>query len=159
MAVDMFLKSKIAGESRDDKHKGEIDVLAWSWGASQAGTFHQGGGGGAGKVSINDLSVTKFVDLASTQLLLHCCNGEHIPEMILTVRKASGKVPLEYMIITMTKCMITSFSTGGSGGEDRLTENVTINFAKAEVEYTEQKGDGNKGDVKRFSWDIEKNVE
>ena len=53
MAVDMFLalKGEIKGEAQDAKHKGEIDVLAWSWGLSQSGSFHVGGGGGAGSCS------------------------------------------------------------------------------------------------------------
>ena len=44
MAVDMFLKvsNNIKGESKDHKHKDEIDVLAWSWGVSNSGTFHHG---------------------------------------------------------------------------------------------------------------------
>ena len=42
MAVDIFLKlTDIDGESRDDAHKNEIEVLAWSWDLSQAGTFIQ----------------------------------------------------------------------------------------------------------------------
>ena len=45
MAVDMFIKIKgHDGESKDDKHKKQIDVLAWSWGMSQSGSFHTGGG-------------------------------------------------------------------------------------------------------------------
>ena len=41
MAVDMYLKlNGIDGESADDKHKKEIDVLAWSWSMSQSGTTH-----------------------------------------------------------------------------------------------------------------------
>jgi len=63
MAVDMFMKAgDIEGESNDAKHKGSIDVLAWSWGMSQSGTTHMGTGGGAGKVNIQDLSFTKYVD-------------------------------------------------------------------------------------------------
>jgi type VI protein secretion system component Hcp len=74
MAVDMFLKlsNDIKGESQDHKHKDEIDVLAWSWGVSQSGTFHQGGGGGSGKASFQDISVTKYVDKASNGLLRAC---------------------------------------------------------------------------------------
>ncbi len=80
MAVDMFLKlDKIDGESQDDAHKGEIDVLAWSWGMSQSGNMHMGGGGGAGKVSIQDVSVTKYVDKASATLMKYCSQGDHIP--------------------------------------------------------------------------------
>ena len=157
MAVDFFMKMEgIKGESKDHAHKGEIDVLAWSWGLSQSGTFHTGGGGGAGKVNVQDLSYTKWIDIASPVLALNCCNGEHIPKVVLTCRKA-GKKPLEYLIITMEKVMVTSVSTGGSGGEDRLTENVTLNFAKVDVEYQEQKEDGSGGDKKTYRWDVEAN--
>ena len=58
MAVDMFIKiGDIKGESHDKGHKDSIDILAWSWGMSQSGTTHMGTGGGAGKVSVNDISL------------------------------------------------------------------------------------------------------
>ena len=157
MAVDMFLKlNGIDGESQDDGHKGEIDVLAWSWGMSQSGNMHMGGGGGAGKVSIQDVSVTKYVDKASATLMKYCSHGDHIPDATLTVRKAGGK-PLEYIKIKMTDVLVSSISTGGSGGEDRLTENVTLNFAKVETTYTEQKPTGDKGAEVEFKYDIAAN--
>lgn len=157
MAVDMFLKlDKVDGESKDDKHKGEIDVLAWSWGMSQSGTFHTGGGGGAGKVNVQDISVTKYIDKSSPVLMLNCSNGEHIADATLTVRKA-GKDPLEYLVIKMTKVMVTSVSTGGSGGEDQLTENITLNFAKVECAYKEQSDKGAAAGAKTYKWDIEAN--
>jgi type VI secretion system secreted protein Hcp len=159
MAVDMFLELKgIDGETQDDSFskKKAIDVLAWSWGMSQSGSFHTGGGGGAGKVNIQDISVTKWVDLSSPLLMLYTSNGDHIPEGTLTVRKA-GKTPLEYIVIKMEKIMVTSVSTGGSGGEDRLTENITLNFARCEMKYVEQKDTGAKGTVKEYKWDIAAN--
>jgi len=157
MAVDMFLKlDGIDGESKDDKHKNEIDVLAWSWGMTQSGSFHVGGGGGAGKVNIQDISVTKYIDKSSSVLMLDCCNGDHIANATLTVRKA-GKSPLEYLTIKMTKVLVTSVSTGGSGGEDRLTENVTLNFAKVECTYKEQDDKGAEANAKTLTWDIEAN--
>jgi type VI secretion system secreted protein Hcp len=157
MAVDMFLKlPDIKGESQDDKHKDEIDILAWSWGVSQSGTMHAGGGGGAGKAAFQDLSVTKWVDMASPKLLSSASTGKHIKEALLTVRKA-GEKPLEYLKITLNDCLISSVSTGGSGGEDRLTENVTINFGKVKFEYTVQKEDGTAGGVVPFGFDIKAN--
>ena len=145
MAVDIFLKfadsANIKGESKDKKHPKEIDVLAWSWGMSQSGTFHTGGGGGAGKVNINDMSVTKWVDIASYALMHACATGQHIDDALLTVRKAGGH-PVEYVTIKFEEVLVTSVTTGGSGGEDRLTENVTLNFAKVKYEYTPQKPDG-----------------
>jgi len=160
MAVDMFLnlEGEIQGESQDRKHKGEIDVLAWSWGMSQSGSFHMGGGGGAGKANFQDISVTKWIDSASSVLMLYCANGDHFPKAKLTVRKA-GAQPLEYLIINMEQVMVTSISTGGSGGEDKLTENITLNFAKVSVDYVEQKPDGSGGAAKTFSWNIAENAQ
>ena len=158
MAVYMFLKlGEVKGESRDKAHAGEIDVLAWSWGASNSGSAHVGGGAGAGKVNVQDLSITKYVDKASPEIFLACCNGQHIDSAVLVVRKA-GTTPLEYIKITMTEVMITSISTGGSGGEDRLTENVTLNFAKVKLGYIEQTDKGAAGDKPEVGWDIAANV-
>jgi type VI secretion system secreted protein Hcp len=158
MAVDMFLKlGDIKGEAADKAHGGEIDVLAWSWGASNSGSAHIGGGGGSGKANVQDLSFTKFIDLASPDIFLATCNGKHVPEATLVVRKA-GETPLEYLTIKMTDVLVTSYSTGGSGGEDRLTENVTLNFAKVQVTYKEQAAKGGAGKAPTVSWDIKQNV-
>ena len=157
--VDILLKvDGIEGESLIGGHEGEIDVLAWSWDMAQSGSMHVGGGGGAGVASIQDLSLTKYVDKASTELMLACLNGEHITEAVLTVRK-SGVNPLKYIVITMSPVMVTSVSTGGSAGEFRLVENVTLNFAKVNVRYTPQKEDGTADADVDFTWNIEQNVE
>lgn len=158
MAVDMFIKvGDIAGESVDSKHSGTIDVLSWSWGMTQSGTTHQGGGGGAGKVKVEDLTFTKYIDKSSTNLMLACCDGTHFPQALLTVRKA-GKTPLEYVKITMKEVIVSSVSTGGSGGQDRLTENVTLNFAEFKVEYTPQKPDGTGDATVEAAWNIAGNA-
>jgi type VI secretion system secreted protein Hcp len=138
MAVDIFLKlDAVTGESRDAKHEKEIDILSWSWGMSQSGTSHMGGGAGGGKVAVQDLHITKFIDRSSPTLALFCCNGKHIAKGTLTVRKA-GDNPLEYLKLDLEEIIITSYTTGGSGSEDRLTENVSLNFAKFTHIYTPQ---------------------
>src|SRR6476620_9099969 len=158
MALDMFIKiGALKGESRDAKHKEEIDVLAWSWGMSNSGSAQAGGGAGAGKANVQDLSFTKYIDKSSPDLMLACCNGKHFDSAILTVRKA-GETPLEYLIVTLTELIITSVSTGGSGGEDRLTENVTLNFAKVKVDYKEQTKTGTGGATPTMTWNIAENV-
>jgi len=159
MAVDQFIKiGDIKGESQDKTHGGEIDVLAWSWGMSQTGDMHGGGGGGAGKVSVQDVSLTKYVDKSSPVLMQACSDGSQYKEAALVVRKA-GKTPLEYLVITMNDVIVTSVSTGGSGGEDRLTENVTLNFRTVKVDYQEQKADGSKqGGPVKYGWDIKGNT-
>lgn len=159
MAVDQFIKiGDIEGESQDEVHAGEIAVLAWSWGMSQSGSMHSGTGGGAGKVSIQDVSITKYVDKSTPILMKACSDGTQFPEAKLTVRKA-GTEPLEYIIITMTNVIITSVSTGGSGGEDQLTENTTLNFAEVTVDYQPQGADGSPdGGAITYGWDIAGNI-
>ena len=159
MSLDMFLDitGDINGESQDKVHAGKIDVLAWSWGLSQAGSFHSGSGGGAGKANFQDISLTKWIDKASPILMLYCANGDHFTKAQLIVRKA-GKTPLEYLLITMNKVLVTSVSTGGSGGEDRLTENISLNFAEVEVKYVEQTAEGAEGAKPEFKWNIAGNA-
>jgi type VI secretion system secreted protein Hcp len=156
--MDMFMKiDGVKGESKDSKHKEDIDVLAWSWGMSNSGSAHVGGGAGAGKVNVQDLSFTKWLDKSSPDLYLATCNGKHFTKAELFVRKA-GEQPLEYLHITMEEVLVSSVSTGGSGGEDRLTENVTLNFAKVKVEYKEQTPTGGVGATPSMGWDIAGNV-
>ncbi|HSN71929.1 MAG TPA: type VI secretion system tube protein Hcp [Steroidobacteraceae bacterium] len=161
MAVDMFLTlENVKGETKDKEYKSKnaMDILAYSWGMSQSGTFHAGGGGGAGKANFQDISVTKWVDSASSVLMTFCAKGTHIPKGKLVVRKAGDK-PLEYIIYELEQIMVTSVSTGGSGGEDRLTENVTFNFAKVKHVYWPQDEKGGKGPASvDFVFDIAANT-
>ena len=158
MAVDMFIKIKgVAGEAEDNDHKGENDVLAWSWGMSQSGTMHVGGGGGAGKANFQDLGITKWVDKGSVTLMQACSKGTHIESAQLIVRKAGDK-PLEYIKLDMKELIVTSVSTGGSGGEDRLTENVSLNFREWKMTYTPQDDKGAGGGAVDFGFNIAKNI-
>lgn len=162
MAVDMFIKiGEIKGESRDSKYPGKdgwIDILAWSWGVSNSGTTHMGSGSGAGKANFQDISVTKYIDQASIDLMKSTAKGTHHGKASLVVRKAGDK-PLDYLIIDMEDVMITSYSTGGSGGEDRLTENVSINFDFFKIKYTEQLKTGGAGVTPEFQWSIASQAE
>ncbi|MFL6604971.1 MAG: Hcp family type VI secretion system effector [Steroidobacteraceae bacterium] len=154
MAVDMFLDlDGVKGESKDKAHEGKIDLLAWSWGVANNGSFHTGGGGGTGKASFQDINMTKYVDAATPTLMLYCSNGKHFLKGKIIVRKAGDK-PLEYLIIDIQDVLVSAYSTGGSGGEDRLTENISLNFAKVKVAYWTQGKDGGKGDPFNYGWDI-----
>jgi type VI secretion system secreted protein Hcp len=153
MFVDM---GSIKGESRDKENKDKIDILAWSWGMSQSGTTHTGGGGGAGKANFQDLSFTKYIDSSSNALMNALAQGKHLEKVELLVRKA-GEGQQKYLGITMEEVLVTSISTGGSGGEDRLTENVTLNFGKVSFAYTPQDSKGTVSGDKTFTWNIAEN--
>lgn len=148
--VDYFLKiDGVPGESGDAKHKDEIQLLSFSFGESQAGTMGFGGGGGAGKVQMQDFHFMMNVNKASPKLFLACANGEHIKNAILTGRKA-GKDQQDYLKITFTDLLVSSFQTNGDAHANSLpVDSISLNFAAIEVEYKEQNLDGTlKGPVK-----------
>lgn len=161
MAIDMFLNlgATIKGETQDSAQKaaGDIDVLAWSWGASNSGSFHAGGGGGTGKANFQDISITKYLDKSSAAIMVALAKGSHIPVAKLLVRKA-GEGQQKYLELTMSKVLVTSVSTGGSGGEDRLTENISLNFAEVKMEYFLQNEKGVTASGGVFNWDIAGNI-
>jgi type VI secretion system secreted protein Hcp len=159
MAVSIFARiGTIRGESQDAKHKDEIEVLSWSWGLANSGTIAHGGGGGAGKASFHDLSLTHHVDKASPLLMKACATGEHIKDATVIVRKA-GKGQQEYLVITMTDVIVTSVSTSVSAEGEATIEGVTLAFAKVDLEYKPQKPDGSPDAGLHFKYDIKANKE
>jgi len=154
--VDYFLKiDGIKGESQDTKHAGEIEIQSFSWGATQSGSFAQGGGGGAGKVNMQDFHFTVFHGVASPKLMLACATGQHIPSATLTARKA-GKDQQEYMKVAFYDLLISSFQTGGSSGSVNPTDQVSFNFGKIEHEYKEQTKGGTLGGTVKAMFDLKK---
>jgi type VI secretion system secreted protein Hcp len=156
MAVDYFLKlDGVEGESQDKTHKNEIQIESWSWGATQTGTASTGGGMGAGRVSMQDFQFVMGVNKASPKLMLKCATGEHIKNAILTCRKA-GKEQQEYLKVTFSDLLISSYQTGGSG--ESPVDSISLNFSKIEIEYKEQKADGTlAGAIKAF-YDLKQQV-
>jgi type VI secretion system secreted protein Hcp len=156
--VDYFLKlDGIEGESADSKHKNEIDLESWSLGATQAGTHGAGGGGGAGKVAFQDFHFVMKINKASPKLMLACASGEHIKKAVLSCRKA-GKDQQEFLKITLSDVLVSSYQTGGSGHGDIVpTDQISINFSKIEQEYKEQKADGTLGGAVTAGWDVKSN--
>lgn len=142
MAVECFLEMKPDPGGEAKAMQKAIDVISWSWGATQSGSMHIGGGGGTGKANVNNLSCTKWIDGASPNLMQHCISGKHYNTATLTCRKAGGDETVPYLKIEMEEVIITSISNGGHGGEDQFTETVGLNFATYKMTYTPQKKDG-----------------
>lgn len=157
-AVDYFLKLKgIDGESPDHKHKNEIQIESFSWGVTQSGSHASGGGGGAGKAVFQDLHFVAKIGKQSAKLLLACATGEHIPEGLLTCRKA-GKEQQEFLKIKLTDLLVSSYQTGGSGHGDIVpTDQFSLNFAKVEFEYAPQKADGSLDSAVKAGYDVKAN--
>jgi type VI secretion system secreted protein Hcp len=157
MAADIFAKiGDIKGESLDDKHKDQIEILSWSWGVTNAGATSGGSGSGAGKPHFSDFSFTHKIDKASPVLLKACATGVHIKDATITHRKA-GKGQQDFLIFKMNDVIITSVTQ--SDNESGLPENVSLTFSKIDLEYKPQKPGGSLDAGVHFKYDIKANKE
>jgi type VI secretion system secreted protein Hcp len=158
MAVDMFLKiTDVTGESKDSKHKGEIEIESFSWGASQLGTSSHGTGAGAGKVSMNDFHFVMRNNSSSPTLFLFCANGKHLKEAKLTCRKAGGKQE-NFLEVTMSDVLVSSYQTGGSGAGEVPMDQISLNYSKIAIDYLAQDEKGITKSAGKKWWDMKTNT-
>jgi type VI secretion system secreted protein Hcp len=156
MAIDYFLRiDGVPGESLDAKHKGEIDVEAWSWG--EAHPVPPGGGGaGSGKVQMQDFNFTAKFSKASPSLMLACASGKHFKSAVLTARKAA-KSQQDFLTFSLSDVLVSAYQTGGAEGEVVPGDSVSLNFAKIQVEYKQLNPDGSLGASIKAGWDAKQN--
>ncbi len=173
MSFELFIKiGDILGESVDSRHKDEIDVLAWAWGVSLAGSLSSGGGGaGVGKAAFSDLSFTHHIDKASPNLFRLCATGRHTKEAKLTVRKAITLRPPspltnpidapaaaeDFLIISMSEVIVTQVSPAGNTASGSMLESVSLQFGRVDMEYKPQLRGGVLDAGVHFSYDIKTN--
>jgi type VI secretion system secreted protein Hcp len=141
----------VGGESLHKSHKGEIEVISWSWGVANAAT-NAGGGSGRGKASGQDFSFTHRYSKASPVLAKHCVSGKHFKEAVFVGSK-SGESQQEFLKITMKEVFITSVNHGG-GGDGEILETVTCSYGDVEYAYKPQDAKGGMGGEVKFGWDI-----
>jgi type VI secretion system secreted protein Hcp len=143
MTLSMYLKIPgVTGGSTDEGHVGNLDILAWSWGLSATGSALSG----PGKGSWQDMSVTSYVDTATSQLMLSLMRGSKFLSMTLSIVSDSTPAPMDSYV--MSNVLVTSVSDGGSGGEDRLTCNYSFSFSKVAATIAN----------KHWNWDLATNT-
>ena len=150
MASDIFAKiGDIKGESLDEKHKDEIEVLSCSWGVTNAGSTASGSGSGGGRANFQDVSFVHRIDKASPDLFRACATGTHMKDATITHRKAGH----EYLIVKMNDVIITGV-THTSSSDAPSAEQVSVTFAKVDLEYRPQKPDGSPEAGLHFKYDL-----
>ena len=155
MAGDCFLKiDGIPGESTDAKHKEWIEVMSYSSGVAQmaAGERSTGGAATGGRCTHQDISIVKALDKATPTINLYCCQGKHVPNVVIELCRATGNKE-KYMEYKMEDVIISSVSVGGGGGLP--TESVTFNYGKLTWNYiqTDHKTGEAKGNVEKY-WSL-----
>ncbi|GAA4361850.1 type VI secretion system tube protein Hcp [Kangiella marina] len=127
----------IEGESQRAGHEGEIDILAWSWGAE---SNRRG-------ACLTDIELLKSIDKSSPQLLMGQANRMVYPTAVISVRRDSGDAHLDYLVITLSNVQVSRFQTSNSAGDTLPTESFSLNFEKIEYQYTVQEDDGRAGET------------
>jgi len=151
--VDYFLKvDGIPGESRDSKHKDEIELVSFSWGLAEPS---RAPGGGVARPQFNDFRFTMRVTKASPQLFLATATGKHLKEATLSVRRAS-KDQLEYLKIKLGDVLVTSYQQTGT--EEVEHELVSFAFDRIALEYTQATPQGRPGGSFKAGWDLTRNL-
>jgi type VI secretion system secreted protein Hcp len=137
MAESWFLKiDGVDGESTNATHKGEIDVLSWSWGVAQAGGSAGGGGGGAGKAAFQDFHFVARISKASPKLFLACATGSHLKWAALSgVRSAGKSKATDFVKYKLSDVVVTS-DAHADDESGAPTEQFSLNYAKFEVSYS-----------------------
>lgn len=151
MAIDTHLKfDGVEGESTHVDHKGEVDILSWTWGVSNA-SHTAGSGSGKGKATAGDMHFTHLYDKASPILAKKCAQGVHFKEVVMTSRK-SGEGQKDFLKITMKEVFITSVQPSGSAGGD-IHESVSMSYGSIDFAYKPQDEKGGLGGEVKFGWD------
>jgi len=141
--ADLFVQ--VAGEKGEATAKGFegwIQAQSFSYGVSQSGASTRAGGGGAGKATLTDLTITKLVDRTSPVLFTAAATGKRYPTVAVHVTAGGERGQTAFYRILLSDVLVSSVQVSGSGS-DRPSESVTFNFAKIEIEYviTGEKGE------------------
>jgi len=154
MAFDAFCyakdSSQMKGETQDEIYSKlhAFEILSFELGAENVINIGSvTGGGGAGKATFKEFTVTKKTDTASTQLFHALCTGSHLGDVAIDLRRSgmasktlkSGGV---FMKFELKLAMVQDISWSGSDGDDVCEETVIFQFGAIKVTYTPQDSAG-----------------
>lgn len=152
MAIDCFIKfDGVEGESSNKDHKGEVEVLSWSWGIASAGQVGDTSTG-KGKTVAGPLSFEHLYDKASPMLAKHCAAGKLFKTVVLKSRKV-GEGQKDFLQVSLKEVQVTSVQPSGADGGE-ITEAVTLTYRDIEFAYKPQDGKGGLGGDVKFGWDV-----
>ena len=157
MGFDAFLKlDGVKGESRDSKHPDEIEIHSFSWGVSSPATLSTGGGGATTRASFQDFTFTADSSSASLDLFLASATGKHLQEGLISVRReaTAKEAGQDYYTVKLTDVLVTGYEQAGSSSGDRPVDQFSLNYAKIEITYAQQKADGSLDTPRRVGYDL-----
>ena len=160
MAMEGFLwVDTLKGEAQADGMADYMELLSFSFGASNGSSFSSASGGGSkSKGELSHFSVMKYSEQASATLLQHCLTGEHFNKAKVQLRKATGQGgQAPYIEYEFDHVIVSSIQWSGSkGGDDVPTESLSLAFDKVTVTYYNQSKDGKTSKGTQAFWSVTK---
>ncbi|MFN3973265.1 MAG: Hcp family type VI secretion system effector [Gemmobacter sp.] len=155
MSFDAFMWSKahgtegvdvggIPGETQDDTYKkfNAFEIVSFELGAEN--TINIGSassGGGAGKATFKEFTVTKKTDAASVGLFHGLVTGKHYQDMVIELRRSGESTSLTggvFLRFDFALVMVQDISWSGSDGDDVPEETVIFQFGAIKMTYKPQ---------------------
>ncbi len=153
MSNDTHIKfDGVEGEATHKDHKGEIELLEWSWSVTNESQAATGGGSGKGKATPGAFKFKHLYDKASPNLAKSCASGKHFPSVKMTCRKA-GEGQKDYLVMTMKEVLITSAKPSGVKDGD-IFEEISCSYKEIEFAYKPQDEKGGLGGDIKFGWNM-----
>lgn len=151
-SADIFLKvDGIPGESTDDKHKGEIDIEAFTFNAKRAAS-------GAGRAKFAPFRFVKVYDASSPKLFQAAASGRHIRSATLTFRRSGDAEGVEFLTYKLSDIVVSAYQQGGANIDQRalgsLEDEVGLSPAKVQVTERTTTATGQADPVATASWDL-----
>ena len=144
----------IAGESRRADHEEEIDIMSIDWSMAQASNMQIGSGRTSSRAVVNPIGITKIYDASSPYIALACMQGKAFDEVVISFRQDSGDAHLDYLKITLSNVVISSYGLNGSAMGEEITDSLSLSFETVNVLYTMQADDHSSGDEHEIEYDV-----
>jgi type VI secretion system secreted protein Hcp len=142
MAERWFLKvDGIPGDSTDDRHAREIEVLSWSFGLANTASPAAGAGAGAGRPTFEELQVTAAVSVATPLLFKACAAGTHLRTAVLVGVRTNGAARFEFLSYSLQDVLVTGAHQADSG-DGPPTDHVALSYGKVTVSVQPQSPSG-----------------
>ena len=142
MAVNAYLTIDVIPGPSTSKTNA-IDVLSFSFGASQTSTYGVGASGKeakAGRADFSNLTIMKVLDKTSPLLFEACVKATVLKKVALIYDKPVSGKQEDYFKVSMGDAIVTSQQLSGSN--ENPTESISFAFQSIEVSYAAEKDDG-----------------
>ena len=158
---DIFLKlDGIQGESTDGRHPREIEILSYT--QTMSGQFAKSGtastGAAAGKPVCGPVTIMKYVDVSSPDLILNALNGRHVAKAEFTFRRP-GKDLIEYYKVILEDVIVVEVEQSDTKlnfpnpAPPRAIEKVSLIGRRFRFEYVATTATGGAGGRPKSGWD------